>query len=207
MFTASSCPSYEWVHATFSLALPTSHCAYKKPVFYTNTWQSASLFCSCISPCEAGPLLYLKLRSQSVTFCFRWGLGQFAGFLYQCTGELFWIYLSGWSMFEQSSIQQFCHTTEQEPLSLLLLQVWLHSKHFCMILEQRRFYQLLHWQTFSYREKATCSIVASHCMTKHDVLTDASTHICLDYFYVSDFGCRLCTCREQNFAVFRLNVK
>ena len=63
------------------------------------------------------------------------------------------------------------------PLLFLLLQVWLYHKHFCMILEQRRFYQLLHWQTFSYWEKATCSIVASHCMTKHDVLTCASTPV------------------------------
>ena len=30
---------------------------------------------------------------------------------------------------------------------------------------------------------------------------------CLVYFYILDFGCRLCTGRGQNFAVLRLNVK
>ena len=47
---------------------PTVHI---KPCFYTNTWHSGCLFCSCISLREAGPLLYLKLLSQRVTFCRR----------------------------------------------------------------------------------------------------------------------------------------
>ena len=50
-------------------------------------WQTGSLFCNCISLREAGPLLYLKLRSQRVIFCCRWGSRQLAGFLYRCTGE------------------------------------------------------------------------------------------------------------------------
>ena len=37
--------------------------------------------------------------------------------------------------------------------------------------------QLLHWQDFSYREKATCSIVASHHMTKLGVPTDISNPV------------------------------
>ena len=49
------------------------------------------------------------------------------------------------------------------------LRVWLLGKHFCMVSEQR-FFQLLHWQAYSYWEKATCSVVASHCMIKHDLM-------------------------------------
>ena len=33
------------------------------------------------------------------------------------------------------------------------------------------------------------------------------SNCCLDYFYVPDFGCSLCTGREHNFAVLGLNVK
>ena len=53
---------------------------------------------------------------------------------------------------------------------LSFLRVWLLGKHFRMVSEQRRFFQLLHWPAFSYREKATCNVVASHCMTKHDLM-------------------------------------
>ena len=83
------------------------------------------------------------------------------------------------------------------PLLFLLLQVWLHRKHFRMILEQRRFYQLLHWQTFSYWEKATCSIVASHCMTKHDVLTCASTPVAAWTTFTDPTGNKF-TCLPSN---------
>ena len=60
--------------------------------------------------------LYLKLHSQRMTFCCRWGLGQLAGFLYRLDVQVnsFGIYLSGGSVFKQSSIQQFRHITEQE---------------------------------------------------------------------------------------------
>ena len=46
-----------------------------------NTWQSGSLFSFHRS---SFPLLYIKLRSQRVTFCCRWG---FAGCLYHCTDK------------------------------------------------------------------------------------------------------------------------
>ena len=79
-----------------------------------------------------------------------------------------------------SSRPVFRHTTEQEPLPLatmisfclsfsLSFLVWLRGKHFPMVLEQRRLFQLLHWQAFSNKEKDTCSIIASHCMIKQDV--------------------------------------
>ena len=51
------------------------------------------------------------------------------------------------------------HTTEQElfpstsMIFSFLMRVWLLGKHFRMVSEQRRFFQLLHWQVFSYREK------------------------------------------------------
>ena len=68
------------------------------------------------------------------------------------------------------------HTTEQElfpstsMIFFFLMRVWLLGKHFRMVSEQRRFFQLMIWQAFSYREKATCSVVATHCMTKHDLM-------------------------------------
>ena len=79
-----------------------------------------------------------------------------------------------------SSRPVFRHTTEQEPFPLasmisfclsffLSFRVWLRGKHFHMVLEQRRFSQLLHWQAFSNKENDTCSIVASHCVIKQDV--------------------------------------
>ena len=90
--------------------------------------------------------------------------------LHRRTGEKFcYLLVRSKRVQAESSIQQFRHT-EQEPLPpasmILFLRVWLRGKHFRMVLEQRRFFQLLHWQAFSYREKATCSIVACHCITK-----------------------------------------
>jgi len=76
----------------------------------------------------------------------------------------FGIYSSGRSVFKpshpynSSAIQQ---NKSFFPLPLWFsfflfffpLRVWLLGKHFRMVSEQRRFFQLLHWQVFSYREK------------------------------------------------------
>ena len=98
----------------------------------------------------------------------------------------FGIYLSGRSVFKpihHATVLPYNRTRASSPClydlkkkkNLLFffssfLRVWLLGKHIRMVSEQRRFFQLLHWKAFSYRERAICSVVASHCMTKHDLM-------------------------------------
>ena len=106
--------------------------------------------------------------------------GNFQGSFTDVQVNSFGIYLSGRSVFRpshpynSSAIQQnksFFPLPLWFSSSSFFLRVWLLGKHFRMVSEQRRFFQLLHWQAFSrYREKATCSVVASHCMPKHDLM-------------------------------------
>ena len=163
----------EGVHATFSSALPTSHCAYKA---LFSVWTLGR-----VAVCFAVAFHYVKQ-----VHCCIWNYvrkewhftvdevwGNLQGSSTDVQVNSFGIYLSGQSMFKLSHLYNR-NRTEQEPLPpasmIFFLRVWLLGKHFCMVSEQRRFVQLLHWQAFSYQEKATCSIVASHCMTKHDLM-------------------------------------
>ena len=84
----------------------------------------------------------------------------------------FGIYLSGQSMFRLSHPY---NSSAIQNKSLFPLPLWFFSCEFDFLVNTRmgseqRFFQLLHWQAFSYWEKATCSVVASHCMIKHDLM-------------------------------------